>query len=204
MTDLIIQSPVEFKQLVLLLHGVGSSPVHLKPLGQAIAEKNPHALIVAVAAPFVDERGLSQWFSVAGVTEQNRPERVAAGLPTFFQRLAPWLQQAREAATTPILFGFSQGGIMLLEAAKTTELRDCSILVCATRFASLPDKALSIRKLSWMHGQLDPLFPPELALQAKLHLEQHGQNIQLQLFARMQHELPAQAAVDWITSLSER
>lgn len=203
MTDLIIQSPAEFKQLVLLLHGVGSSTAHLRPLGQAIAEANPHALIVAVAAPFVDERGLSQWFSVAGVTEQNRPERVAAALPTFFQRLAPWLHQARAAAITPVLFGFSQGGIMLLEAAKTTELHDCNILVCATRFASLPVKALSLKQLGWLHGQLDPLFSPELALQAKQHLAQHGQNIQLQLFTRMQHELPAQAAVDWISSLSD-
>lgn len=118
-------------------------------------------------------------------------------------RLAPWLHQARVAAITPVLFGFSQGGIMLLEAAKTTELHDCNILVCATRFASLPDKALSLRQLGWLHGQLDPLFSPELALQAKQHLAQHGQNIQLQLFTRMQHELPAQAAVDWISSLSE-
>jgi phospholipase/carboxylesterase len=201
MTDLIIQAPKDFKQLVLLLHGVGSSPTHLKPLGQAIAAANPQALIVALAAPFVDERGLSQWFSVAGVTEQNRPERVIQALPAFFQCLAPWLQQARAAAIEPVLFGFSQGGIMLLEAAKNSELSDCHLLVCATRFASLPDQALSVKSLGWLHGQHDPLFSPELVLQAKQRLARFGQDIEPQFFAGMQHELPTQAAVDWISAL---
>lgn len=198
MTDLIIQAPKDVKQLVLLLHGVGSSPTHLKPLGQAIAAANPQALIVALAAPFTDERSLSQWFSVAGVTEQNRPERVTQALPAFFQCLAPWLQQARAAAIEPVLFGFSQGGIMLLEAAKTKELSDCHLLVCASRFASLPNQTLSLKSLGWLHGMLDPIFSAEQVLLTKQHLVKLGQNMQLQLFAEMRHELPIAVTVDWI------
>jgi phospholipase/carboxylesterase len=135
------------------------------------------------------------------VTEQNRPERVTQALAAFFQCLAPWLQQARKAAIEPVLFGFSQGGIMLLEAAKTKELSDCHLLVCATRFASLPDQALSLKSLGWLHGQRDPLFPAELVIKAKQRLAQFGQDIEPQIFAGMQHELPTQAAVDWISAL---
>ena len=121
MKDLVLQTPERAQQLIILLHGVGSSPEHLRPIGQPIARNHPNALVVAVAAPFSDQRGMFQWFSVQQVTEDNRPARVSEAMPSFLEALGPWLTKAKKDGLEVILFGFSQGGIMLLEAAKTAD-----------------------------------------------------------------------------------
>jgi len=200
MNDLIIHSPTVVHQMIILLHGVGSEPQHLLPLGRAIAKQHPNALIVTVGAPFKNQHGMLQWFSVQQVTEQNRPERVAAALPSFFQQLRPWLQRARTLDLAPILFGFSQGGIMLLEAAKTTELADCKILVCASRFADLPNAPLNIHQLGWIHGRQDPLFPSSQAINSAQHLEKLGQHVQLYVNENMGHEIPVMDVLEWVTN----
>lgn len=202
MNDLILQSSTAPKRMILLLHGVGSCPEHLKPLAQLIASSDPDAVIVALAAPFPDQRGMLQWFSVQQVTEENRSSRVAEALPMFFQTLAPWLQQARASAMEITLFGFSQGGIMLLEAAKTPAFEDCQLLICSSRFATLPQHALQVKKLGWIHGQKDPLFPVNLTIQAVDHLLSVGQKVELTVIPEMQHELPGKAVTAWLQTYS--
>ena len=51
-TDLILQQPVTAgsAELLLMLHGVGSSPEDLAPLGQALAAARPQAWTVGCAA----------------------------------------------------------------------------------------------------------------------------------------------------------
>lgn len=198
MNDLILQSPAAPSQMILLLHGVGSCPEHLKPLGQLIASSEPNAVVVALAAPISDQRGMLQWFSVQQVTEENRPSRVAQALPMFFDTLNPWLQRARASAMEITLFGFSQGGIMLLEAAKTNALADCQLLICSSRFATLPQQALQVKRLGWIHGQKDPLFPVNQTLQAVEHLQSVGQTVELMIIPQMQHELPGTAVIAWL------
>lgn len=198
MRDLVLQVPKTPQQLIILLHGVGSSPEHLRPIGQLIARNHPDALVVAVAAPFTDQRGMSQWFSVQQVTEENRPSRVSEAMPSFLEALEPWLAKAKMTGSEIILFGFSQGGIMLLEAAKTSALNGCQILVCATRFATLPSTKLDAKRIGWIHGQADPLFPVALAQQAVNLLNDYGQEIELMLVPGMQHELSAQVLLDWV------
>ena len=87
--DLTVQQPAKPSQLILLFHGVGSSARELAPLGEALAPHVPDALIVSVQAPEASGRGW-QWFSVQGITETNRPARVAAAMPGFVQVVNQW------------------------------------------------------------------------------------------------------------------
>jgi len=92
-TDLILQRPatLDNAQLLLLFHGVGSSAEDLAPLGRALASQRPDAWIVSVRSPDRSDIGQGwQWFSVQGVTEANRPERVAAAMPAFEKRIRFW------------------------------------------------------------------------------------------------------------------
>jgi phospholipase/carboxylesterase len=86
--DLLIQRPDEAwtaePQLLLLFHGVGSSPEDLEPLGQILAARRPASWVVSVHSPDRSDFGQGwQWFAVQGVTEANRPRRVAAAMPAF-------------------------------------------------------------------------------------------------------------------------
>ena len=76
--SVVVAHPQGATQLALLFHGVGSSATGLVPLGQAIAQAHPKAMVVSVEAPHASTLGAGrEWFSVVGITEQNRPERIA-------------------------------------------------------------------------------------------------------------------------------
>ena len=87
--DLIVQRPMTPSQLVLLFHGVGSNARDLMPLGEALAPHLPGATLVSLQAPEAAGPGW-QWFSVRGVTEADRPARVAAAMPAFLQAVRQW------------------------------------------------------------------------------------------------------------------
>ena len=113
--DLIVQQPPTPLHLVLLFHGVGSNAPDLAPLGEALAPHLPDAVIVSVQAPDAAGRGW-HWFSVQGVTEADRPARVAAAMPGFVQTVQRWQEAAALAPAQTTLIGFSQGGTVALEA----------------------------------------------------------------------------------------
>lgn len=76
--SLMLTNPQASDQLVLLFHGVGSSAQDLAPAGQALAQARPRATVVSVEAPHPSTLGRGkEWFSVIGITEQNRPQRIA-------------------------------------------------------------------------------------------------------------------------------
>lgn len=70
----VVQSPDKpAQQLLLLFHGVGDNPVAMGEIGSWFAPLFPDALIVSIggAEPYGTTSG-RQWFSVQGVTEENR------------------------------------------------------------------------------------------------------------------------------------
>ena len=113
--DLIVQQPATPSQLVLLFHGVGSSARDLMPLGEAMAPHLPAAAIVSLQAPEAAGPG-RQWFSIQGVTETDRPARVAAAMPGFRQAVGQWQAACAIGSAGTTLIGFSQGAIMGLES----------------------------------------------------------------------------------------
>lgn len=93
---------------VLMLHGVGSNGADLAPLAQHFALPGTTFLSPDGPMPFDGGDPGRQWFSVAGVTEANRPARVRAA------RVG--LDAMIDASGADILLGFSQGSIMALDA----------------------------------------------------------------------------------------
>lgn len=118
--SIVIARPEEPTQLVLLFHGVGSSAANLAPVGEAIAQARPEALVVSIDAPFPSALGSGrEWFSVLGITEQNRPERIAKVIPLFLDVIAQWQRTSGVSPSGTVLVGFSQGAILSLEATQT-------------------------------------------------------------------------------------
>ena len=112
-----LQRPTVPSQLVLLFHGVGSSARDLAPLGAALAPHLPGAAIVSVQAPEASGPGW-QWFSVQGVSEVNRPARVAGAMARFTQVVRQWQAACAVEPQRTTLIGFSQGAIMALESTQ--------------------------------------------------------------------------------------
>ena len=83
--SIVVHKPVaSAQQLILLFHGVGSNAKDMVPVGQQFAAKSPAALVLSLEGFQASDFGQGrQWFSVAGVTEENRPARVAAVMQDF-------------------------------------------------------------------------------------------------------------------------
>ena len=143
-TDIVIARPQPSEQLVLIFHGVGSSSQDLAPLGQALANTHKGAAVVCVQAPYASELGRGhEWFSVMGVTEDNRPERIAQAMPLFFQSVHHWQDVMGIGAERTVLVGFSQGAIMALEASQTAVSLAAKVIAMAGRFAQPARHAVS-------------------------------------------------------------
>jgi len=180
------------QQLVLLFHGVGATPDSLLPLGQGLAGAFAHATVVSVAAPLPSDISSGrQWFSVQGVTEANRAERVAAIMPAFLAEVRAWQQAEDVTATATALVGFSQGAIMALEATRASPTPAGRVVAIAGRFASLPAHAALHTTLHLIHGKSDPVIPYRHTIEAAEHLIGLGGDVTADVLPFVGHEVNA-------------
>ena len=177
------------EQLMLLFHGVGTSAHDMVPLGRLLAAEFPAAFIVSVNAPIRTGPGGGQWFSVLGVTEENRPERVEAALPGFVETVRHWQSEAGVATDAVALIGFSQGGIMALEATRDQPPLAGRVISIAGRFAKLPDQANEGTTLHLFHGKLDPVIPYGFTVEAAQHLVKIGADVTADVIPFVGHQI---------------
>jgi phospholipase/carboxylesterase len=185
--SMIIQQPSGIaRQLILLFHGVGSTARDLAPLGEALAPHLPNAAIVSVQAPEASGPGW-QWFSVRGVTETDRPARVAAAMPGFVQAVMQWQQACAVGPARTTLIGFSQGAIMALESTQIESPPAARVIALSGRFARAPHIAPASARVHLMHGDADPVMPVRLAVDALAQLQDLGASATLDRFPGLGH-----------------
>lgn len=203
MSDLIIQHPAsvdrDAEHLFLLFHGVGSSAEDLRGLATALANRHAGAWVVIVQSPDACDLGQGwQWFSVRGVTPENRIPRVAAAMPNFVQAVAQWQQRSGLDASSTTLVGFSQGAIMALESTQVQPPVAGRVVAIAGRFAALPLHARPALQVHLMHGEADGVVPAQDSVQAHTQLQALQAQVTLDLFPGRGHGIdPAMAARLW-------
>jgi len=176
--------------LIVLLHGVGGTPADMAPLAALIAAHDPHARVAAPPAAVPCDRGGAghQWFSVDGITEENRPGRIDAALPAFVAAIEA-LQRAHGVGPgATVLAGFSQGAIMALAACKGRYLAR-HVVGIAGRFAPLPDAWERRTAVSLVHGRMDRTMPVQHSERAFERLAALGADVRLDLVPRAVHQL---------------
>lgn len=157
-------------QLMLLLHGWGAGAADMAPLAHLLQPAFPQAMLLAPQGFEPADGGAPgrQWFSLAGITEDTRPARVAAVLP----RLADWVHAAQQASgvgpAATALVGFSQGAILALELAQRHDGIAGRVLSFSGRYARLPEVALAHTTLHFLHGATDTVIP---AAQSRLAVQ---------------------------------
>jgi phospholipase/carboxylesterase len=176
--------------LIVLLHGVGGTPADMAPLAALIAAHDPHARVAAPPAAVPCDRGGAghQWFSVDGITEENRPGRIDVALPAFVATIEA-LQRAHGVGPgATVLAGFSQGAIMALAACKGRYLAR-HVVGIAGRFAPLPDAWERRTAVSLVHGRMDRTMPVQHSERAFERLAALGADVRLDLVPRAVHQL---------------
>jgi len=189
---IIIQQPVQAaQQLLVLHHGVGAGAQHMVPLGQRLAAQFPNAFIVSVQAPYASDISPSgaQWFSVQGITEENRPARVAEAMPAFVNNLCFWQQTSGVEASATAVLGFSQGAIMALEAAQAHAGLAGRIVALSGRYAQLPTHTPEKTTLHLIHGKSDPVMHYGHCVAAAERLVALGGDVTADVIPYLGHEI---------------
>lgn len=195
--SIVVAGPAGPSQLVLLFHGVGSSAANLAPLGEVIAKACPRAMVVSVDAPHPSTLGTGrEWFSVVGVTEQNRPGRIAEAVPLFLNTVAHWQQASSVGPPGTMLVGFSQGAILALEStqAEDAPVPAGSVIALAGRLARPARRAPAGVQFHLIHGDQDKVVPTSASVSAARELQTLGAEVTLDVLPGLGHGIDARAA----------
>lgn len=186
-----IQQPAgPAQQLFLLFHGVGGQPQDLQALGMQLAQAFPHAAVLALPGPHPCDLGRGrQWFSVQNMSDDARCERVAHALPGFVAEVRRWQAQLQVSPAATALVGFSQGGILALEASKERDLLAARVIAIGARYASLPPQAPENCTLHLVHGKADAVMPYGLAVAAAEHLLSLDADVTADVLPFVRHEI---------------
>lgn len=189
--SLVIARPrAQAQQLIVLLHGYGGDERDMQPLGERLAAEFPQACVISVRAPesCADARGY-RWFDVQGVTESNRVERVERALPGLLGMLRAWQRETGTTVAQTALVGFSQGGIMALEATRDREAPAGRVVAIGARFARLPARATAGTTLHLLHGKRDSVMPYASTVEAAEHLVGLGADLTADVLPFVGHEV---------------
>ncbi|WP_151995227.1 esterase [Buttiauxella massiliensis] len=187
----VVQSPASpAKQLILLFHGVGDNPVAMGEIGSWFAPHFPEALVVSIGgpAPSGPYQG-REWFSVAGVTEENRQARVDAIMPIFVQVVRDLQKDSGVPANATALIGFSQGAIMALEGVKAQSELASRVVAFNGRYAQLPQNASTSTTIHLIHGDVDKVIDVKHAFDAHEQLTQLGGDVTLDVIDDLGHAI---------------
>jgi phospholipase/carboxylesterase len=188
---IVVQRPAAAaEQLVLLFHGVGADADDLLPLGLRLAQRFARAMVVSVAAPEASDVGLGrQWFSVQGVSDAQRVQRVQAAMPAFVATVHAWQRASGVSAEATALVGFSQGAIMALESTRGARLA-ARVVGIAGRYAQLPEAAPEAVTIHLLHGKTDGVIHYGNAVAAAERLVALGGDVTADVLPFVGHELP--------------
>lgn len=183
------------RRLVVLAHGVGASAADLEPLGHHLRNTIEGLAVFLPDGPEPFDRLPQgrQWFSISGVSEANRPGRVAEVLPAFRAGVLAEAASLRLAPVDVFVGGFSQGAIMALALGVDGPETWAGIVALSGRLAQKPPGQVTRQRALIRHGDADPVMAVSQARFAADWLGEAGWSIALQVVPGLGHTIDGSA-----------
>jgi phospholipase/carboxylesterase len=185
--------------LVVLLHGVGADAASFEGVARALSESLPHAeFLVPDGQDAFDGGGHGrQWFSVRGVTPENRPARVREASA----RVSTWIDAELARRGLPadrlIVGGFSQGAIVAAWLGLHRDPRPAAVLMLSGRVAEDGTPLVGSGPQVFIgHGDRDPVMPVAEASLSASTLEAWGARVTKRLYPGLAHQIDARELRD--------
>jgi phospholipase/carboxylesterase len=183
-------------QLFLLFHGVGASAQGMAPLGRLLAAQFPESAVVCVESPYASDLGSGwQWFSVRGITEENRPQRIAQVMPVFRGTVKRLQDEISVTAAETTLIGFSQGAIMALESLRESPVTSERVVSLAGRLAAPLARVEAGITVHLIHGENDGVVPVQAAREARDNLAGLGGGVTLDVLGNVGHGIDSTVVI---------
>lgn len=184
--------------LVILLHGVGSNGADISQLASVWQSRLPTTAFAAPDAPHRSSFGNGyQWFSVAGVTEENRPGRIVEARASFDGTIEQVLDEHgfADRLDRVAFVGFSQGTIMSLDAIASGRWPVAGVVGYSGRLASpLPLKPSRDIRVLLVHGDADAVIPVGETPAATASLQALGVPVEMHILPGIGHTIDSKGA----------
>jgi phospholipase/carboxylesterase len=181
------------KQLFILLHGVGTNSSDMVPLANQFRAVYPEAAFLIPDGPFPFDGGGEgrQWFSLSGLTEENRPARIAEAIQVLYTLVRQSQDHLNILPSDTALVGFSQGAIMALEFSAAHDGRIGRVLAFSGRYTKLPEKAPELTTVHLFHGENDNVMPVEHTYAAYERLSELQGDVTIDIASSVGHGIDA-------------
>ncbi|MEP0336829.1 MAG: dienelactone hydrolase family protein [Alphaproteobacteria bacterium] len=182
------------EQVVLLLHGVGSDGDDLINLATYFGRVLPKAVFIAPNAPFRFDGGPMgfQWFSLADPSKEKKLEGVKMAAPILNALIDHLLAELGLDESKMALIGFSQGTMMALHVGPRRVKPLAGIIGYSGALVGdelLASEIKSKPPVLLMHGEADPIVPPDLMYHAEDTLKAAGVPVAAYLSPDLGHGL---------------
>ncbi len=179
------------KQIVLLLHGYGSSGADLISLAPHWQRTLPDALFLAPNAPQRMNPGY-QWWPLSTYTPQALATGAAAAAPAVDAFIDRKLAQYGLSDADLALVGFSQGTMMALHVGLRRATKVAGILGYSgalTGAADLASQIITKPPVLLVHGSADPVVPVSALHTAEHALRRLGLDVATHISAGLGHSV---------------
>ncbi len=169
------------ESMMVFLHGYGADANDLLGLADPLGAHLPDTVFVAPNAPQKctgNPMGF-QWFPIPWI-DGSSEEASKAGMLDACEQLNDWLDETLKAegiaAENTIIFGFSQGTMMALHVGPRRSEKLAGIVGFSGRLLApeLIDEIVSKPPVLLVHGDQDPVVPPESLPEAASALSKAG------------------------------
>jgi phospholipase/carboxylesterase len=186
--------------LIIFLHGVGADAASFQGLAEALAPGLPQAAWVVPDGfqPFDGGGPGRQWFSLRGVTEANRPERVQAAAAEVSRYADAELARRGLDGDRLVVVGFSQGAMVAAWLAVHRRPPPAAVVLLSGRVAvdGAPVAGSVATPVLMTHGARDPMIPASVLEPGALTLRAWGARVTTRLYPGLGHEVGAQELRD--------
>ena len=202
----------EPKQIVVMLHGLGSNGDDLISLVPALRDALPEAVFVSPHAPFACDMAPFgfQWFSLQSWSEAAMLDGVCRAAPILNRYIDAQLEAYGLEDKDLILLGFSQGCMMALHTALRRPKPCAAVLGYSGAFVGSVEvhraDLTSKPPVSLIHGALDAVVPLFAYQDAKTKLEALGVPVEGHVSPHLMHaidEMGIRVARDVFLSISQ-
>ncbi len=190
------------KQIVIMLHGVGSNGQDLISLAPPLSQYLPEAVFISPDAPFNCDMipagypNAYQWFSL----QDRNPKIMLEGVENVFLCVEEFIKIQAERYDLPMdkvaLLGFSQGTMTSLYTAPRLKNKIAGVLgYSGALLGSYSDVNLQKMPIHLIHGEHDDVVPLKAWIMAKETLELAGYKVSGHTTKHLTHSID-QAGID--------